>query len=86
MNFHFDVFARMGWEEVATRVQELYLQGKKQEAAALIPLEMVEDIAIIGPPDKIREDIARWSDTCLTTLLVGGPAHFLPTLAELVLG
>ena len=86
VNFHFDVFARMGWEEVATRVQELYLQGKKQEAAALIPLEMVEDIAIIGPPEKIREDIARWSDTCLTTLLVGGPAHYLPTLAGLVLG
>ncbi len=86
VNFHFDVFARMGWEGIATQVQELYLQGKKQEAAALIPLAMVEDIAIIGPPDKIRDDLARWSETCLTTLLVGGPAAFLPTLADLVLG
>lgn len=86
VNFHFDVFARMGWEGVASQVQELYLQGKKREAAALIPLQMVEDIAIIGPPDKIRHDLEQWSETCLTTLLVGGPAALLPSLAELVLG
>ena len=53
-NFHFEVFARMGYEDVATKVQELYLEGKKQEAAAAIPLEMVEDVALVGPPDKIR--------------------------------
>ncbi|HUF99141.1 MAG TPA: LLM class F420-dependent oxidoreductase [Ilumatobacter sp.] len=86
VNFHFDVFARMGWEHIALQVQELYLQGKKQEAAAIIPLEMVEDVAIIGPPDKIRDDLARWEETCLTTLLVGGPAGLLPVLADLVLG
>ena len=37
-NFHFEVFARMGYEDVATKVQDLYLQGKKAEAAAAIPL------------------------------------------------
>jgi F420-dependent oxidoreductase-like protein len=85
-NFHFDVFARMGWEDVATRVQELYLQGKKQEAAALIPLEMVEDVALVGPVDKIRDDLARWKETCLTTVLVSGNPQQLSTLADLVLG
>ncbi len=48
-NFHFEVFARMGYEDVATRVQELYLEGKKEEAAASIPLQMVEDVALVGP-------------------------------------
>lgn len=86
VNFHFDVFARMGWEEVATKVQELYLDGKKQEAAALIPLEMVEDVALVGPPDKIRDDLARWRETCLTVMLLSGRADQLAMLADLILG
>jgi F420-dependent oxidoreductase-like protein len=85
-NFHFDVFARMGWEDVALAVQELYLQGKKQEAAALIPLAMVEDIALVGPVDKIRDDLARWRETCLTTVLLNGRADQLEMLADLVTG
>jgi len=39
-NFHFDVFARMGWEEVCVKVQDLYLAGRKVEAMSAIPLEM----------------------------------------------
>lgn len=86
VNFHFDVFARMGWEHIATQVQELYLQGKKQEAAALIPLEMVEDVALVGPVDKIRDDLAKWKETCLTTMLLSGSADQLPMLADMILG
>jgi F420-dependent oxidoreductase-like protein len=85
-NFHFDVFARMGWEAVATEVQELYLAGNKQDAAAAIPLEMVEDVALVGPPDKIRDDLARWKETCLTTVLLSGRADQLGMLAELING
>ena len=85
-NFHFDVFDRMGWGDVATQVQELYLHGKKQDAAALIPLEMVEDVALVGPPDKIRDELAKWRETCLTTVLVNGQAHQLESLAEMILG
>ncbi len=50
----------MGWEHVVDEVQALYLDGKKQEAAAAIPLEMVEDVALVGPPDKIRDELPRW--------------------------
>jgi len=85
-NFHFDVFARMGWEDVATRVQELYLEGRKQEAAAAIPLAMVEDVALVGPVDKIRDDLAAWRETCLTTVLLNGRADQLEMLADLVTG
>jgi F420-dependent oxidoreductase-like protein len=85
-NFHFEVFARMGYEDVALRVQDLYLQGKKAEAAAAIPLAMVEEVALIGPPDKIRGELDRWRETCITTFVVSGPPHALPMYAELVLG
>ena len=85
-NFHFEVFARMGYEDVATRVQDLYLQGKKAEAAAAIPLAMVEDVALVGPLDKVRGELDRWRETCITTFLVGGPRHLLPVYADLLLG
>ena len=85
-NFHFEVFARMGYEDVALKVQDLYLAGKKDEAAAAIPLAMVEDVALVGPPDKIRAELEQWKDTCLTTFLVSGPRQVLPLYADLILG
>lgn len=85
-NFHFEVFARMGYEDVALKVQELYLEGKKAEAAAAIPLAMVQDVALVGPPDKIRAELEQWKATCITTFLVSGPAVVLPLYAELING
>ena len=85
-NFHFEVFARMGYEDVALKVQDLYLAGKKQEAAAAIPLAMVEDVALVGPLDKIKGELDRWRETCLTTFLVGGPKQLMQTYADLILG
>ena len=86
VNFHFEVFARMGWEAQATKIQELYLEGRKEEAAASVPLAMVEDVALVGPVDKIRDELARWRDTCITTMLVSGPAKALAMYADLILG
>ena len=82
-NFHFEVFARMGYESVAEEVQELYLAGRKEDAARAIPLEMVEDVALVGPIDKIRAEIPRWRESCLTTLLLSGPASSLGAVASL---
>jgi len=83
-NFHFDVFARMGYEDVALKVQDLYLQGKKEEAAAAIPLKMVEDVALVGPAEKIREELDRWNDTVLTTLLLSGPTSMLRRYVDIL--
>jgi F420-dependent oxidoreductase-like protein len=69
-NFHLDVFARMGWEKACAVVQEHYLAGRKNEAAAAIPTAMIDDIALVGPPARIREQITRWENTVVTTLLV----------------
>jgi len=69
-NFHLDVFARMGWESVCATVQDLYLAGRKAEAAAAIPLEMVDDVALVGPAERVREQVSQWEKTVVTTLLV----------------
>ncbi|TQC48066.1 LLM class F420-dependent oxidoreductase [Rhodococcus sp. WS4] len=72
-NFHNDVFARMGWGEVCAEIQELYLSGRPDLAAQAVPTAMVEDVALIGPADKIIEEIeTTWKNTCLTTLILGG--------------
>ncbi|ETT25971.1 5,10-methylenetetrahydromethanopterin reductase [Rhodococcus aetherivorans] len=72
-NFHNDVFARMGWGEVCAEIQELYLSGRPELAAQAVPTEMVEDVALVGPADKIIEEIeTKWKSTCLTTLILGG--------------
>lgn len=85
-NFHYEVFERMGYGDVADKVQNLYLEGKKKEAAASIPLEMVEDVALVGPAGKIKEELTKWEDSCITELLLSGPAMMLPQYADIILG
>ncbi len=85
MNFHFDVFARMGYEDVAHKVQDLYLDGRKDEAAAAIPTSLVEEVALIGPVEKIRDDLGAWRESMATTLLIAGDVGTMRTMAELVL-
>jgi len=85
-NFHHDVAVRMGYEAQAKRVQDLYLDGKKDEAAAAIPTQLVEALALIGPEDKIRAELDAWRESIVTTMLVGGDAATVRRVAELVLG
>jgi hypothetical protein len=85
MNFHFDVFVRMGFEAEANKIQELYLDGHKDEAAAAVPTSMVEKIALIGPRQKIADELAAWQESIATTLLVAGSPDTLRMMAELLL-
>ena len=85
-NFHADVPRRMGYEADVEKIQDAYLGGRKDEAAALVPTELVEKLALIGPPDKIRHDAGAWRDSLVTTLLVSGDATTLRRVAEVVLG
>ena len=84
-NFHYDVFARMGFERECEEIQALYLGGRKGAAAAAIPLGMVEKVALVGPPAKIRDDLGAWEESLVTTLLVTGDEAKLARVAELVL-
>jgi F420-dependent oxidoreductase-like protein len=84
-NFHFEAIARAGFEAEATKIQELYLAGNKKDAIAAVSTEMVESMALVGPPEKIRDDLEAWKGGVVTTLLVNGPPVLLRTLAELAL-
>jgi F420-dependent oxidoreductase-like protein len=85
-NFHANVAIRMGYEAEVAKIQELYLSGRKDEAAAVIPTKLVEQLALIGSPQKIRHELEPWRESIVTTLLVGGDARTLRAVAEVVLG
>jgi F420-dependent oxidoreductase-like protein len=84
-NFHANVAIRMGYEKEIAEIQDLYLGGKKDEAMAKVPRELIDELSLIGPPDKIRHDLEAWRDSIVTTLLLTGDAATLRTAAELVL-
>ena len=85
-NFHANVPIRMGYEREVGEIQDLYLSGKKDEAAGKIPFELIEAMSLIGPREKIADDLAKWRESVVTTLLIGGDRDLLRTAAELVLG
>jgi F420-dependent oxidoreductase-like protein len=86
VNFHNEVFVRMGYIDEAEHIQNLYLEGRKAEAAAAVPLQLVQDVALVGPREKIRDDLEQWRESAVTTMIVSGPPSQLATIAELVLG
>jgi F420-dependent oxidoreductase-like protein len=85
-NFHANVAIRMGYEEEVAKIQDLYLSGHKEEAAAAIPTKLIEQLTLIGPRDKIRDGLEAWRESIVTTMLIGGDPQTLRTAAELVLG
>ena len=85
-NFHANVAIRMGYEAEVAKIQELYLGGHKAEAAAAVPTKLVEQLTLIGPKDKIRDDLEAWRESIVTTILVGGDPATLRSAAEIVLG
>jgi F420-dependent oxidoreductase-like protein len=85
-NFHANVPARMGYEDEIRAIQELYLGGKKNEAMAKIPAELIEKMSLVGPKEKIRDELEAWRESIVTTMLVSGDENTLRTAAELVLG
>ena len=85
-NFHNDVPRRMGYEAEAEKIQSLYLDGKKDDAAAAVPTQLIEELALIGPEEKIRHDLEAFRASIATTLLVSGDVSVVRKAAELVLG
>ena len=87
-NFHFNAFVRMGYEDVATRGRDGWIGGRPRDAAAAIPTAVIEQVSLIGPAAKIREELPEWRASLLTTLLVHIPTDpaALRRVAEIVLG
>ena len=83
-NFHYDVFARMGFEAECEVIQEHYLNGNKKDAIAAVSTEMVEAISLIGPPAKIKDELAMWDESVVDTLLVSGGIDLIRFVHDLV--
>ena len=84
-NFHASVAIRMGYEAEISEIQDLYLDGKKDQAAAKIPSELIQKMSLLGPADKIRHDLQAWQDSFVTTLVIHGDPTLLRQAAEIVL-
>jgi F420-dependent oxidoreductase-like protein len=69
-NFYNGLVRRYGFEEDARRVQDLYLEGRKEEAAAALPPELIDAVSLCGPPDVVRDRIAMFRDAGVGTLIV----------------
>ncbi len=86
-NFHKNLMARMGFAGDAERIQRLFFDGKRDEAIAAVPDQFADEIALVGPLDRVRDRIQAWRETPVTMLLVAAhEQRMLATMADLVLG
>jgi F420-dependent oxidoreductase-like protein len=84
-NFHTELMARMGYEEEAHKIQDLFFAGKRDEAILAVPDAFADEISLVGPPARIAERIEAWRKTPVTTMLVGGvDSATMRLLADLV--
>ena len=70
-NFHADVYRRMGYSDVVDEVTALFRNNRKDDAAKVIPDELVDDAAIVGDLDYVRKQIVEWEAAGVTTMVVG---------------
>jgi len=69
-NFYNRLVCRMGYEDAAARVQDLYLAKQWRDAAAAVPQQFIDDTSLLGPPGRIAERLTRYADAGVTTLTV----------------
>jgi F420-dependent oxidoreductase-like protein len=69
-NFYNDLVSAYGFEAEARRIQDLYLDGKRKEAAAAVPDELVDEMTLLGPRERIAERLDAWKESGATTMLV----------------
>jgi F420-dependent oxidoreductase-like protein len=69
-NFYNDLVSSYGWEQEAKEIQDLFLDGKQRDAAAAVPDTLIDELALVGPADRIRDRLAAWEDCGATTLLI----------------
>ena len=59
-NFYNNYAKALGFEDAAVQIQDLFLSGKKDEAAAAVPAELIDACHLVGPADRIKERLGRW--------------------------
>jgi alkanesulfonate monooxygenase SsuD/methylene tetrahydromethanopterin reductase-like flavin-dependent oxidoreductase (luciferase family) len=70
-NFYNEYIRRVGFEEDAIKIQNLFLDGKKNEAIAAVPDALVDTLHLVGPPERIRDRFAAWKASKIGTMIVG---------------
>jgi F420-dependent oxidoreductase-like protein len=87
-NYHTKLMERFGYEKEALQIQEAFFEGRRDEAIALVPDDFADAISLVGPPERIRDRLAAWDESAVSTLLVYSPgsAEKLEQIADLVLG
>ena len=89
-NYYNDYTKRLGYEADAVKIQDLYLGGQQRAAAAAVPDKLIDEIALIGPPDRIKDRLQAWKAAANegkigTLVLTGANAEALRVVAEAVL-
>lgn len=88
-NFYNDYARRLGYEAEAVRIQDLFLGGRREEAVAAVPDRLVDDLALVGPPARIRERLGAWKRAgeqhhVTSMLLMSGDIEALRVVAEAI--
>ncbi|MCB8934074.1 MAG: LLM class F420-dependent oxidoreductase [Anaerolineae bacterium] len=84
-NFYNDLAGRYGFEDAAAEIQNLYLSGDKGAAMARVPAELIDAVALVGPRERVRERLAIWRGSPVTTLnMTVFDSETLRTVVELV--
>src|SRR5215470_353692 len=83
-NFYNDLACRYGFDAAAKTIQDLYLAGRKDEAAAAVPNELADEISLCGPRDRIRDRLGAWRESPVGTLILAlGQRDALRMMAEI---
>jgi F420-dependent oxidoreductase-like protein len=84
-NFHKELMARMGFPDEVEEIQELFFAGKQDEGIAAVPDAFADEISLSGPRDRIKEKLADWKSSPVTSLLIHGDGPLLRDMAEMAL-
>jgi hypothetical protein len=85
-NFYNDYAKRLGYEDVAGKIQDAFLAGKKAEAMAMVPDKLVDEVALVGNRERIADRLKAWKASPVKTMLIGtGDINTVRALAEICL-
>lgn len=85
-NFYNDLVCRYGYEDAAAEIQDLYLSERQFDAVSKVPAELIDDVALCGPKERIKERLELWKNSPITTLnMASTDLESLRVMAELVL-
>jgi alkanesulfonate monooxygenase SsuD/methylene tetrahydromethanopterin reductase-like flavin-dependent oxidoreductase (luciferase family) len=85
-NFYNDYAKRLGYEEAAVKIQDAFLAGDRNTAMAAVPNALVDEVALIGSRDRIRDRISAWKQSPVGTMCLGtGQVEAVRAVAEAVL-